>query len=58
MFNPCDPYLNFEVKLLITFVAPLPTDDSDKVWLKSDEACRRRSKLWEIMQEQKYHELS
>ena len=24
MFNPCDPYLNFEVKLLITFVALYP----------------------------------
>ena len=54
LFYPCDPYMTFEVKLLINFVAIYPTDYFDQVTLPCYVMCRGCSilkilKIWHIL---------
>ena len=43
IFDPCDPYMTFEVKQSITFVATYQL----VILTKFGQACGRRCKLWE-----------
>ena len=47
LFDPCDPYMTFEVKLLINFVATHPLVIVTKFGQNPIKHVKRRNKLWE-----------